>query len=213
MPATATAAAAVTVAATANSDADVTSPGKGGIDGITGGGELLVMGAIYRDGTSGGISGWSDYRVHRSADGGLHWELVCVIFGAISDRDPPLLCAPSSYRTRSEGLHASYRYHVGHEPVLLLISLFVEPRCVPSQNDLLRPKITYSSQGGGLLGVGELLRNGGTQRHARRGDDRHRNRTRHVDGVRRGHPVCRGLRQVLTDEDGPRRLTSTESKI
>lgn len=80
MPATATAAAAVTVAATANSDADVTSPGKGGIDGITGGGELLVMGAIYRDGTSGGISGWSDYRVHRSADGGLHWELVEVVY-------------------------------------------------------------------------------------------------------------------------------------
>merc|ERR1712083_295567 len=47
--------------------------------------DLLVMAAIHRDGSSGGISGRSDYRVHRSLDGGNSWTLVAQVYaGSVS---------------------------------------------------------------------------------------------------------------------------------
>ena len=42
--------------------------------------DMLVMGAIHHVGTSHGIGGRSDYRVHRSTDSGNSWELVAVVF-------------------------------------------------------------------------------------------------------------------------------------
>ena len=48
--------------------------------------DLLVMGAIHRDGISGGISGRSDYRLHRSLDGGSSWKLLARVYpgGSVS---------------------------------------------------------------------------------------------------------------------------------
>ena len=48
-------------------------------------GDTLVMGAIHRDGQGGGISGRSDYRVHKSVDGGSTWTLVAQVYsGSVS---------------------------------------------------------------------------------------------------------------------------------
>ena len=42
--------------------------------------ELLVMGAIHHTGAAVGIGGRSDFRVHRSADGGNSWTLVARVY-------------------------------------------------------------------------------------------------------------------------------------
>lgn len=43
------------------------------------------MGAIHRDGQGGGVLGRSDYRVHKSEDGGSTWTLVAQVYsGSVS---------------------------------------------------------------------------------------------------------------------------------
>lgn len=42
--------------------------------------EVLVMGTIHHVGSSHGISGRSDYRLHRSTDGGESWELLAMVY-------------------------------------------------------------------------------------------------------------------------------------
>eukprot|EP01047_Picozoa_sp_COSAG01_P022906 COSAG01_NODE_1378_length_10526_cov_13.789105_3_plen_530_part_00 len=42
--------------------------------------DVLVMGAIHSDGSGGGIHGRSDYRVHKSLDGGASWKLVKQVY-------------------------------------------------------------------------------------------------------------------------------------
>ena len=47
---------------------------------VAAGQDLLVMGTIHRVGSSHGIGGRSDYRVHRSTDGGNSWELLAMVY-------------------------------------------------------------------------------------------------------------------------------------
>lgn len=58
----------------------------------------IVMGAIHHDGHGGGISGRSDYRVHKSTDGGSRWTLVAQVYAG-----------PVSY----SGIQALNATHVG----------------------------------------------------------------------------------------------------